>query len=64
MFFLFCAVLNYYIAFNYDLDTWVNFKVFGLTALMLGFSITSILLLYKYLPLDEETAENAEQEKK
>jgi intracellular septation protein len=64
VFFLFCAGLNYYIAFNYDLDIWVNFKVFGLTALMFGFSITSILLLYKYLPLDEDRAENAEQVKK
>lgn len=51
LFFLFCAGLNYYVAFNYDLDTWVNFKVFGLTGLMFFFSITSILLLYKYLPL-------------
>jgi hypothetical protein len=31
---------------------------------MFGFSITSILLLYKYLPLDEDRAENAEQVKK
>jgi len=54
MFFLFCAGLNYYVAFNFDLDTWVNFKVFGLTGLMFLFSITSILFLYKYLPLDED----------
>jgi len=54
LFFLFCAVLNYYIAFNYPLDTWVNFKVFGLTGLMFLFSITSILLLYKYLPQEED----------
>jgi intracellular septation protein len=54
LFFLFCAGLNYYIAFNYDLDTWVNFKVFGLTGLMFLFSITSILLLYKYLPIEED----------
>lgn len=58
MFFLFCSVLNYYVAFNYDLDTWVNFKVFGLTGLMFVFSITSILLLYKYLPLEEGDDEN------
>lgn len=65
MFFLFCSGLNYYIAFNYDLDTWVNFKVFGLTGLMLLFSITSILFLYKYLPLeeDESNADNTLSEK-
>jgi intracellular septation protein len=53
MFFLFCSGLNYYIAFNYPLDTWVNFKVFGLTGLMFLFSITSILFLYKYLSVEE-----------
>ncbi len=61
IFFLFCAGLNYYIAFNYDLDTWVNFKVFGLTALMVIFSIISILFLYKYLPIDEEPLETKEK---
>jgi intracellular septation protein len=54
MFFLFCSGLNYYIAFNYPLDTWVNFKVFGLTGLMFLFSITSILFLYKYLSVEED----------
>ncbi|KGJ90082.1 septation protein A [Colwellia psychrerythraea] len=53
LFFLFCSALNYYIAFNFALDTWVNFKVFGLTGLMFLFSITSVLFLYKYLPIEE-----------
>jgi intracellular septation protein len=54
IFFLFCSGLNYYIAFNYPLDTWVNFKVFGLTGLMFLFSITSILFLYKYLSVEDD----------
>ena len=54
LFFLFCSGLNYYIAFNYALDTWVNFKVFGLTGLMFLFSITSILFLYKYLSVEAD----------
>jgi intracellular septation protein len=58
LFFLFCAGLNYYVAFNYDLDIWVNFKVFGLTGLMFLFSITSILLLYKYLPVEEDESDS------
>jgi len=37
-----------------DLDTWVNFKVFGLTGLMFVFSIASVLVLSKYLPEDED----------
>jgi len=54
IFFAFCAVLNWYVAFNFDLDTWVNFKVFGLTGLMFVFSIGSVLMLSKYLPEDED----------
>lgn len=65
LFFLFCAVLNYYVAFNFELDTWVNFKVFGLTGLMFVFSITSVLSLYKYLPSDEASpTEVSEQDSK
>ena len=60
IFFLFCAALNYYVAFNFTLDTWVSFKVFGLTALMLVFSVSSILMLYKYLPIDEENKSQKE----
>ncbi|MCP4989632.1 MAG: septation protein A [Colwellia sp.] len=65
LFFLFCAGLNYYVAFSYDLDTWVNFKVFGLTGLMFIFSISSILVLYKYLPVEkeEEKRENNNKQK-
>jgi len=52
-FFAFCGALNWYIAFNFEQETWVNFKVFGLTGLMIAFSITSIVALYKYLPKEE-----------
>jgi len=58
IFFAFIAGLNYYVAFNFELDTWVNFKVFGLTGLMFAFSITSILFLYKYMPAEEADANN------
>jgi len=54
LFFALCAFLNLYVAFNFDLDTWVNFKVFGLTGLMFTFSIGSVLMLSKHLPDDED----------
>ncbi len=54
LFFAFCALLNLYIAFNFELETWVNFKVFGLTGLTFTFAIGSIFSLYKYLPQDED----------
>jgi len=57
LFFLFCAALNIYIAYNFSLETWVNFKVFGLMGLTFAFTIVSIASLYKYLPQDEEDQE-------
>lgn len=53
LFFAFCGALNWYIAFNFEQEVWVNFKVFGLTGLMIVFSISSIFALYKYLPKEE-----------
>ena len=54
LFFAFCGGLNIYIAYNFDLETWVNFKVFGLMAMTFIFAIVSIMALSKYLPKDEE----------
>lgn len=60
IFFAFCGLLNWYIAFNFSLETWVNFKVFGLTGLSFTFAILSIMSLHKYMPDDHEE-ENKEQ---
>ncbi len=54
MFFAICGVLNIYVAFSFPLETWVNFKVFGLTGLTFVFAIGSIISLYKYMPSDED----------
>lgn len=54
LFFAACGLLNLYIAFNFSQDTWVNFKVFGLTGLTFVFAIGSVISLYKYMPQDEE----------
>jgi|JQIA01.1.fsa_nt_gb intracellular septation protein A len=54
IFFALCGALNLYIAFNFDLDTWVNFKVFGLTGLTLAFAVGTIFSLHKYLPKDND----------
>jgi intracellular septation protein len=53
-FFVFCGVLNWYVAFNFAQETWVNFKVFGLTGLTFVFAISSVFSLSKYLPSDDE----------
>ena len=59
IFFATCGLLNWYVAFNFSLETWVNFKVFGLTALTFVFAIGSVLSLYKYMP-DEQAEEKKE----
>lgn len=47
------AVINIYIAYNFSLDFWVNFKVFGITiSTFIGLIIT-IFMLYQYLPQDK-----------
>jgi intracellular septation protein len=58
IFFVLCGVLNWYVAFNFSQDTWVNFKVFGLTGLTFVFAIGSVLSLYKYMPQDEDETKN------
>jgi intracellular septation protein len=49
IFFAFCAVLNYYVAHNYDEATWVKFKAFGFTALMFVFMIGHAPFLMRYI---------------
>lgn len=49
------GVLNFFIAFNMNLDAWVNFKVFGLTTMTFIMFICSGIYLYKYMPEDEQT---------
>ncbi|MFL9925232.1 septation protein A [Herbaspirillum lusitanum] len=49
IFFAFMGCLNLYIAFNYQMDTWVNFKLFGSMGLMFVFIIGQTLFLSKYM---------------
>ncbi len=49
VFLVLLGFLNLYIAFNYSLDTWVNFKLFGVTGMMFVFVIAQTLLLKNYL---------------
>jgi intracellular septation protein len=48
------AFVNIYVAYNFSLDFWVNFKVFGITAAAFVGLIGTIAMLYKYLPEIEE----------
>lgn len=48
IFFAICALVNIYVAFWLPQDVWVNFKVFGLTAVTLIFTILSMVYIYKH----------------
>ena len=53
-FFIALGVLNLYVAWNFSTDTWVNFKLFGTTGLMLLFIILQALMLAKHLDADKK----------
>lgn len=48
-FFAVMGILNLYVAYNYSLDTWVNFKMFGGIGLMLAFVLAQALMLAKHV---------------
>jgi intracellular septation protein len=45
-------VLNLWVAFNFDTDTWVNFKLFGGFGLMAVFVVGQALYLQRYMKAD------------
>lgn len=57
VFLVLLGFLNLYVAFNYTENTWVNFKLFGVTAIMFVFIIGQTLALKKYLiePIEDKS---------
>jgi len=54
LFFAALGVVNLYVAFNYSTDTWVNFKLFGTTGMMMLFVLLQAMALSKYVEEDKE----------
>ena len=52
-FFAVMGVLNLWVAYTFDTDTWVNFKLFGGMGLMIVFVIGQALYLGRYMKVDE-----------
>ena len=55
-FFVVMGVLNLYVAFNFSLDAWVNFKMFGGIGLMLAFVLLQAVMLAKHVQDKNESA--------
>lgn len=53
LYFAAMAVLNIVVAYSVDTATWVNFKVFGTTALMVVFMIGQGLYIHRQLPPED-----------
>ncbi len=71
LFFIVLGFINLYVAFNFDTDTWVNFKLFGLMGLTFLFIILQALYLGRFIEpeneavvKEESVAEAAEKEQK
>ncbi len=56
-FFIIAGVTNLYVAFNYDTDTWVNFKLFGLTGMTIVFIIIQSFYIKDYIQETDSEAE-------
>jgi intracellular septation protein len=52
-FFAVMGVVNLWVAFNFDTDTWVNYKLFGGMGLMLVFVLLQAVFLSRHIKLEE-----------
>lgn len=54
LFFALMGVVNLYVAYNFSTSAWANFKVFGVTGLILLFTLAQGVYMSKHLPQQEE----------
>ncbi len=55
-FFAALGAANLYVAFNFDTDTWVDFKLFGMLGLTLAFVVVQSFYLARYIKKTEAAA--------
>ncbi len=54
IFFIFMGILNLYVVYYFDTNTWVNFKLFGTLGLTTIFIVFQAVFLSKYLRTEKE----------
>ncbi|ELY5829241.1 septation protein A [Cronobacter turicensis] len=54
LFFIFCGLLNIYVAFWLPEAVWMNFKVFAIPGLTLVFTLLSGVYIYRHMPQEEK----------
>lgn len=60
IFFIAIGLLNIYVAYNYDTDTWVNFKLFGMLGITVVFVIGQSLILTRFME-NEPTEDSGDE---
>jgi intracellular septation protein len=50
IFFFVCGSLNLYVAYNFAEETWVNFRMFGLTGLSIAFVVLNFVWIMRNAP--------------
>jgi intracellular septation protein len=58
LFFFIVGAINLYVAYNFETETWVNFKLFGLMGLTFLFVIVQALFLGRYVQDHEESTKD------
>jgi intracellular septation protein len=63
LFFITMGFLNLYVAYNFDTDTWVNFKMFGMLGLTFLFILGQAFFIGRYVkePANEEPSAPTEK---
>jgi len=61
-FFIILGLINLYVIYHYDTDTWVNFKLFGMMGLTLGFVVVQSVYIGRYLDTEQisDTRDNGD----
>lgn len=61
-FFIFSGVVNLWVYYNFSLDAWVNFKLFGLMGLTFAFILLQGLYISRYTQISDEPDETTKPE--
>ncbi|MEE9413139.1 MAG: septation protein A [Methylococcales bacterium] len=62
LFFIISGIANIIVVFNFDTDTWVNFKLFGMLGMTLVFVILQSIFLAKYIQDDDGSSDSDTEE--
>ena len=54
VFFTLMGTANLYVVYNFDMDTWVNFKLFGVLGLTIVFIIIQAVYLTRHVAHEEQ----------